>query len=156
MSTSPSPTICVFCLQAVIFIFEHSQQGSAGLILNRPTQYTIGGLPGLETLCPEFVENNLFLVLSHAFFSSLPLMNHDAYVSCLVWPAEVGLCPAHVTLAYLHMYQGGDVSANSMHMLHSHSELPETVDIIKGICMGGFDAAKAAVGQGRYPASDFK
>ncbi len=49
-------------LQAVIFIFEHSEQGSAGLILNRPTQYTIGGMPGLETLCPEFGDNVLFLV----------------------------------------------------------------------------------------------
>ena len=51
-------------LQAVIFIFEHSEQGSAGLILNRPTQYTIGGMPGLETLCPEFGDNVLFLVRS--------------------------------------------------------------------------------------------
>ena len=52
--------------QAVIFIFEHSEQGSAGLILNRPTQYTIGGMPGLETLCPEFGENVLFLVRSQS------------------------------------------------------------------------------------------
>ena len=52
------------CLQAVIFIFEHSEQGSAGLILNRPTQYTIGGMPGLETLGPEFGDNVLFLVRS--------------------------------------------------------------------------------------------
>lgn len=49
-------------LQAVIFIFEHSEQGSAGLILNRPTQYQIGSMPGLETLCPEFGNNVLFLV----------------------------------------------------------------------------------------------
>ena len=48
--------------QAVIFIFEHSEQGSGGLILNRPTQYTIGSMPGLETLCPEFADNVLFLV----------------------------------------------------------------------------------------------
>ena len=50
--------------QAVIFIFEHSEQGSGGLILNRPTQYTIGSMPGLETLCPEFADNVLFLVRS--------------------------------------------------------------------------------------------
>ena len=59
-------TLCydeLLCLtQAVIFIFEHSEQGSAGLILNRPTQYTIGSMPGLETLCPDFADNVLFLV----------------------------------------------------------------------------------------------
>ncbi len=48
--------------QAVIFIFEHSEQGSAGLILNKPTQYTIGTMSGLEALCPEFNNNGLFLV----------------------------------------------------------------------------------------------
>ena len=48
--------------QAVIFIFEHSEGGSAGLILNRPTQYTIGSIGGLETLCPDFADNVLFLV----------------------------------------------------------------------------------------------
>lgn len=48
--------------QAVIFIFEHSESGSAGLILNRPTQYTIGSIGGLETLCPDFADNVLFLV----------------------------------------------------------------------------------------------
>ena len=48
--------------QAVIFIFEHSKQGSAGLILNKPTQYTIGTMSGLEALCPEFSDNGLFLV----------------------------------------------------------------------------------------------
>lgn len=52
--------------------------------------------------------------------------------------------------------QGGDVSPNSMHMLHSHGELPEAVEVIRGIYMGGFDAAKAAVGQERMPATDFK
>ena len=56
--------------QAVIFIFEHSEQGSGGLILNRPTQYTIGSMPGLETLCPEFADNVLFLV--RALRTSLP------------------------------------------------------------------------------------
>ncbi|EIE23156.1 DUF179-domain-containing protein [Coccomyxa subellipsoidea C-169] len=98
--------------QAVIFIFEHSEQGSAGLILNKPTQYTIGTMSGLEALCPEFNNNGLFL--------------------------------------------GGDVSPNSMHMLHCHGQLPEAVEIIRGINMGGFDAAKAAVSQGRMPATDFK
>ena len=52
--------------------------------------------------------------------------------------------------------QGGDVSPNSMHMLHTQRSLPESVEIIRGICMGGFDTAKAAVAQGRAAAQDFK
>lgn len=52
--------------------------------------------------------------------------------------------------------QGGDVSANSMHMLHTQRGLAESVEIIRGICMGGFDTAKAAVDQGRASAQDFK
>lgn len=49
-------------MQAVIFLFDHSEQGSAGLILNRPTQYKMGSVSGLDALCPEFAENNLYLV----------------------------------------------------------------------------------------------
>ena len=52
--------------------------------------------------------------------------------------------------------QGGDVSPNSMHMLHTQQNLPESTEIIRGICMGGFDTAKAAVAQGRASAQDFK
>lgn len=48
--------------QAVIFIFEHGEGGSAGLILNRPTQFTIGSIGGLEALCPEFADNSLYMV----------------------------------------------------------------------------------------------
>ncbi len=54
--------MAVFGAQSVIFLFEHSEQGSAGLILNKPTQYTIGTMSGLEALCPEFSDNGLFLV----------------------------------------------------------------------------------------------
>ena len=60
-------------VQAVIFIFEHSEQGSAGLILNKPTQYTIGTMSGLEALCPEFSENGLFLV---GLYSGLAFYAH--------------------------------------------------------------------------------
>ena len=52
--------------------------------------------------------------------------------------------------------QGGDVSPNSMHMLHTQRSLPESVEIIRGICMGGFETAKAAVAQERASAQDFK
>ena len=43
-----------------------------------------------------------------------------------------------------------------MHMLHTQRSLPESVEIIRGICMGGFDTAKAAVAQDRASAQDFK
>ena len=49
-------------MQSVIFIFEHSESGSAGLILNKPTEHTIGSIDGLESLCPEFADNCLFMV----------------------------------------------------------------------------------------------
>ena len=52
--------------------------------------------------------------------------------------------------------QGGDVSPDSIHMLHTKMSLPESVEIIRGICMGGFDTGKAAVDQGRALAQDFK
>lgn len=45
---------CVGPVQAVIFLFEHSESGSAGLILNRRTSYNIGSLTGADMLCPEF------------------------------------------------------------------------------------------------------
>ena len=60
------------------------------------------------------------------------------------------------TQGVLCCWQGGDVSPNSMHMLHSHGELPNSVEIIQGLSMGGFDEAKAAIRDGRMPAQDFK
>ena len=54
------------------------------------------------------------------------------------------------------MRQGGDVSPNSMHMLHARAGLPGSVQVVRGIAMGGFDAAKAAIRDGRAPAQDFK
>jgi hypothetical protein len=42
------------CAQAVIFLFEHSESGSAGLILNRRTSYNLGSLQGGDMLCPDF------------------------------------------------------------------------------------------------------
>ena len=43
-----------------------------------------------------------------------------------------------------------------MHMLHARAGLPGSVEVVRGIAMGGFDAAKAAIRDGRAPAQDFK
>lgn len=40
--------------QSVIFVFAHGESGTVGLILNKPTQFTLGGVQGAEVLCPEF------------------------------------------------------------------------------------------------------
>lgn len=37
---------CESKLQAVILVFSHDEMGSAGLILNRPTEHRIGDIPG--------------------------------------------------------------------------------------------------------------
>lgn len=36
--------------QSVIFIFGHGETGSVGLILNKPTQFKLGGVQGAEVL----------------------------------------------------------------------------------------------------------
>lgn len=47
--------------QAVIFLFAHSKEGSAGLILNRPTEYNLGQLAGFEDLLPDFSSCPLYM-----------------------------------------------------------------------------------------------
>lgn len=47
--------------QAVIFLFAHSNEGSAGLILNRPTEYNLGQLAGFEELLPDFASCPLYM-----------------------------------------------------------------------------------------------
>ena len=51
----------VLFVQAVIFLFEHSDEGSAGFILNRPTELTLGKLLAADALLPEFSNNLLYL-----------------------------------------------------------------------------------------------
>jgi putative transcriptional regulator len=55
------PNTTSWCSQAVILIVSHNETGSAGLILNRPTQYKVGDLAGTEAMCPEFAGNPLYL-----------------------------------------------------------------------------------------------
>lgn len=47
--------------QAVIFLFEHDDKGSAGFILNKPTEHKLGKIVGADELCPEFADNLLYL-----------------------------------------------------------------------------------------------
>ena len=47
--------------RAVIFLFEHSAEGSAGLILNRPTEHKLGSIAGAAPFLPEFKDAPLFL-----------------------------------------------------------------------------------------------
>ncbi|GAB4822247.1 hypothetical protein N2152v2_009293 [Parachlorella kessleri] len=47
--------------QAVILIFAHDRNGSAGLILNRPSDYLIEQIEGTEALQPEFSKCRLYL-----------------------------------------------------------------------------------------------
>lgn len=47
--------------QSVILIFTHNDSGTAGLLLNRPTGFTLGDVSGAEFLCPEFGKNLLYL-----------------------------------------------------------------------------------------------
>eukprot|EP00898_Chlorokybus_atmophyticus_P003290 jgi/Chlat1/3962/Chrsp26S04207 len=98
--------------QAVIYIFDHRASGSAGLIINKPTERTIGSLSGAEALCPEFSENRLFL--------------------------------------------GGDVGVTTVHVVHRVKGIKGSVEVMDGIYMGGFEAAKEAVRTGVAKASDFR
>lgn len=42
-------------------MFEHGNSGSAGFILNRPTELTLGKLVAADALLPEFADNLLYL-----------------------------------------------------------------------------------------------
>ena len=42
-------------------MFEHGESGSAGFILNRPTELTLGKLVAADALLPEFADNLLYL-----------------------------------------------------------------------------------------------
>ena len=59
MADAPKSDDC--CLQAVILIIKHGPTGSIGVVLNRPTAYTIGQMAGAEVLCPDFASCQLYL-----------------------------------------------------------------------------------------------
>ncbi len=47
--------------QSCIFLFHHDERGSAGIVLTRPSQHTLGTVAGAEMLCPEFEDSILHL-----------------------------------------------------------------------------------------------
>eukprot|EP01023_Acetabularia_acetabulum_P000055 TRINITY_DN1002_c1_g1_i3.p1 TRINITY_DN1002_c1_g1~~TRINITY_DN1002_c1_g1_i3.p1 ORF type:complete len:544 (-),score=103.73 TRINITY_DN1002_c1_g1_i3:1265-2863(-) len=105
----------------VILIIAHSQYGTMGIILNRPTMYKIKDLEdqtlrhfGLDILHPEFSDN--------------PLMF------------------------------GGDCGSDgaNLFVLHSHGNIEEASEIVKGVYAGGLKNAKDLVSSGELPSQDFK
>eukprot|EP00891_Asterochloris_glomerata_P005622 jgi/Astpho2/5622/Aster-02874 len=107
-----SAVLCQSTGQAVIFILEHSDESSVGLILNKPTEFLVHQVLGAEDITPEFRDNRIFL--------------------------------------------GGDVGLDTTFLLHPHGQLPESVEIVNGVFMGGCNAARAAVREGHKKAEDFK
>eukprot|EP00899_Mesostigma_viride_P011503 jgi/Mesvir1/20353/Mv19939-RA.1 len=100
--------------RAVIFLFDVGPKGSAGLILNMPTEYRICGLKqlnGAEGLA-EFAQNWLYL--------------------------------------------GGDVGPTTVHVMHAFANLEEAVQIIPGVSIGGFGAARRCVREGIHGPEEFR
>lgn len=96
----------------VIFVFVHDQNGSAGLILNKPTRYTIGELEGMRSALDGFEENPLYL--------------------------------------------GGDVGNDALNVLHRFKDVGDSVEVMEGVYLNGFEEAQKAVLKGIKNASDFK
>lgn len=55
------------------------------------------------------------------------------------------LCPE---FAQNELFVGGDVGVDAVHMLHNHARLPGSKQIVNGVHIGGFEAAKAMVREG--------
>lgn len=98
--------------QAVILVWAHDETGSAGLILNAPTQHTVGSVHGAELLRPEL--------------SSCPL------------------------------YLGGDVGRHTLHLLHGISGLQDSIEVLPGVHLGGFEGTQHALASGKHSAQDLK
>lgn len=96
---------------AVILIFHHGPQGSAGLIVNRPTEYQ----------------------LSEVTSSGLGL--------------EFNAC---------RLYLGGDVGPSSAHVLHGVHGIQDSIQVLPGLYLGGFEGVKEALSQGVVAPEDLK
>uniref|UniRef100_A0A7S0S201 YqgE/AlgH family protein n=1 Tax=Chlamydomonas leiostraca TaxID=1034604 RepID=A0A7S0S201_9CHLO len=101
-----------YFFQAVILLLDHdNSKGSWGIILNRPSMYTLGKLELTHPL-PEFAS-----------------------------------CPLHV---------GGDVGGGDVAVLHARTDLPLSKEVVKGVHLGGVDAARELVAAGKADPLEFK
>lgn len=96
---------------AVILIFHHNPQGSAGLILNRPTEYQLSDVAasGIGT--------------------------------------EFGPC---------RLYLGGDVGPSSAHILHGMPGIQDSIQVLPGLYLGGFEGVKEALSRGMVTPEELK
>eukprot|EP00955_Chlamydomonas_euryale_P048394 353950-Chlamydomonas_euryale.AAC.7 len=108
--------------QSVILLLDHDESGSCGVILNRPSQYTLGQLALTKELA-EFDNCRLFI--------------------------------------------GGDVGDGTLQLVHTTDGLAGSVEVgsnsgrmqlsvVKGVHLGGIEAARNKVATGEAPADDFR
>jgi putative transcriptional regulator len=62
----------------------------------------------------------------------------------------------HPEFAACPLYLGGDVGPESVHLVHGVCGLAESVEVVRGVHMGGFTAAKAGLAEGIYVPEQFK
>ncbi|GAX79802.1 hypothetical protein CEUSTIGMA_g7242.t1 [Chlamydomonas eustigma] len=118
--------------EVVAVLIEHGDQGSIGLILNRPTSMVMGKRP-----------NGMPLQLSVRTSYPKSMQIHNA-------PPEV-----QSVFADNRLYCGGFTAQQVIHLLHGHP-LPGAQEVVPGIFMGGELAAAKEVGEGRLRAEDFR
>lgn len=54
------------------------------------------------------------------------------------------------------LFAGGDVGNSTVHMLHGKAGLPGSRQVVQGVHLGGFEAAKSGVHNGRLESSQFR
>ena len=54
------------------------------------------------------------------------------------------------------MRAGGDVGTATVHMLHGTPGLPGSKQVVQGVHLGGFEAARSAVKDGRLDCANFR
>lgn len=114
---------CGGTLQAVILVFSHDEMGSAGLILNRPTEHRIGNIPGAGGPPDPRLRHRM-----HA--PMLLACTRLCWVQrCLDAGAEA-LCPG---FADMMLYLGGDVGESTFHILHSYHDLKNAHEVCPAI-----------------------